>query len=163
MSVTKIILSILIITFVSCSKEERKPRPNVHITGYSIDIGINDKSTSGQIIEHTAPVAVIHVWRADNKNYEILSVGDAIGGYATDKSSDRLESAYYSSLSSPITEKAIPGKYFVFVVLDESPTVGKFSYSYTSFEVVKGEQTLLKKTFTSHVADNQFEDWNAPE
>ena len=159
--VTKILFPVLLLLFLSCTKEQRKPRQ--YLTGYSIAVAMNEKLSNGQIIENSAPVGVIHVWKADNKNYEILSVADAVDGYATDKSSDRLESAYYSSLSSPITEKATEGKYFIFIMLDETPATGKFAYSYTSFEVIKGQQTTLKKTFTSHVVNSQFEDWHATE
>ena len=71
---TRIIIPALIFVFASCSKEERKQRLNLHPTGYAIEIGINEKTSDGQIIEHDAPVSVIHVWKADNKNYVILSV-----------------------------------------------------------------------------------------
>jgi len=147
--------------FVSCTKYERKQRQSTDVTGFSIDVGLNDKLSTGEIIENPAPVAVMHVWRADNKNYEILSVEDAVSGYATDKTSDRLESASFHILGSRVSQKVGQGKYFVFVMLDESPSVGKFAYSYTSFEVIKGEKTTLKKTFTSRVTDKQFEDWHA--
>ena len=149
--------------FLSCTKYERKQRQRENPTGFSIQVSINDKSSTGQITESAAPVAMIHVWKSDNRNFAILSVGQAVDGYATDLISGRLESAYYTSLFSPASDNAIPGKYFVFVMLDESPAVGKYSYSYTSFEVVKGERTQLKKTFTSHVNDAKFEDWNAAE
>lgn len=162
--VIKIIFPLLLLLFVaSCTKYERKRRPNTNITGFSIEVGINDKLSTGQIIEHEAPVSVIHVWKADNQNLEILSVGEAIDGYATDQTSGQLVSAYYSSLSAPASVQSTEGKYFIFLMLDESPSVGEFAYSYTSFEVIKGEQTTLKKTFTSHATGNQFEDWYASE
>jgi hypothetical protein len=162
MSTTKIILPFLVLVCVSCTKYERKQRQNPNPTGFTIEVQINDKS-SGQITQRSAQVAMIHVWKSDNRNFQILSVGRAVDGYATDVLSDRLESAYYTSLSSPASERATPGKYFVFVMLDDGPTVGKFAYSFTSFEVIKGQETELKKTFTTHVGDNEFEEWNAYE
>jgi hypothetical protein len=157
----RIIFPILMLLFLSCTKYERKQRQRINPTGFSIEVKINDKLSTGQIIERDAPVAMIHVWKSNNRNFVVKSVGQAVDGYATDLISDRLESAYYTSLSSPASDRATEGKYFVFVMLDESPSTGKFSWSYTTFEVIKGEQTDLKKTFTSHVSNNQFEEWHA--
>jgi hypothetical protein len=162
-TMTRIIFAILMLLFLSCTKYERKQRQTPNPTGFSIDIRINDKSSTGEVTERTAPVAMIHVWKSDNRNFHIISVGAAIDGYATDKISDRLVSAYYTSLSTPAFQNATEGKYFVFVILDDSPSVGKFAYSYTPFEVIKGQRTELKKTFTTRIANNQFEEWNASE
>ena len=159
----RIIFPILMLLFLSCTKYERKQRQRPNPTGFTIDVTINDKSSAGQITERVAPVAMIHVWKSDNRNFHIISVGQAIDGYATDVLSNRLVSAYYTSLSSPASDRAAEGKYFVFVMLDDTPSSGKFCYSYTSFEVIKGEETNLKKTFTSRVSNNQFEEWNAVE
>ena len=160
---TRIIFPVLMLLFVSCTKYERKPRQRTDFTGFSIDVRINDKLSTGQIIENPAPIAIMHVWKADNKNYEILSVADAVDGYATDKTSDRLESASYHLLDASVSLRTTAGKYFAFVILDESPSVGKFAYSYTSFEVINGEKTTLTKTFTSRASNAQFEDWYATE
>jgi hypothetical protein len=160
---TRIIFPVLMLLFLSCTKYERKQRQRPNPTGFTIDITLNDKSSSGLITEEKASVAMIHVWKSDNRNFHINSVGAAIDGYATDVITDRLVSAYYTSLSSPAFERASPGKYFVFVMLDDSPASGKFAYSYTSFEVVQGKETSLKKTFTSRVVNNEYEEWNTPE
>jgi hypothetical protein len=162
-SVTKFIFPVLMLLFVSCTKHERKPRQRTDFTGFSVDVGINDKSSTGQIIENPAPVSIIHVWKANNKQFEIIKVSDAVDGYATEMTSGRLESASYHLRGSSVSQRTTEGKYFVFLMLDESPSIGKFAYSYTTFEVIKGEKTTLKKTFTSRVGNTLFEDWNASE
>ena len=123
MSSIKNILPVLVLICVSCTKYERKHRPSTDFTGFTVEVVLNEKLATGQIVETYAPVGIMHVWKADNKHYEILSVADAVDGYATEMNSGRLESASYNLRGSQVSQITAGGKYFVFVMLDESPSI----------------------------------------
>lgn len=157
----KYFLLLFAIAFFACSKNDKKELDVK--SGFIIDIKTNSSLSTGQIISNPSSIGVIHVWKADSKNFEISSSSDAIQGYAFDKISQTSIKSDYTSFSSHFTSQVLPGKYFVYVTLDGSEDYGKFAYSFTTFEVAKGEIATLTKTFTTKRVSLSFEDWNATE
>lgn len=157
------LLAGIIILFANCSKSKPDSADTELNSGFIIRVYINKKLTTQEIVSNSASVGAIHVWKADGKDFEIVSSTDAISGYARDKNTSRSIKSDYTTTSNSFAMNAAPGKYFAFVILDDSETGRRFCYSHTPFEVKKGEVTTLEKKFTTKAPNLSFESWNASE
>ncbi len=161
MKYTVLLLAILLL---SCSKKDSTTEPETK-EGYIIDVKKNRKLTTGEIVAENTQVSVIHVWKIEgNNNVTIKNPFDAITGFAFDNTANKSVKANYTYVyKSHVSEQVPVGNYLVYVQLDESVGVGRQAYTYTTFQVKKGEFENLNKVFTSKVTTGSYEAWDKKE
>lgn len=148
------------IMITSCSKSS-DAAPTESKSGFILYVKKNSKLSTGELVASNLKAGVIHVWKADGKNFSITSSTDAINGYAYDnitKTSIKSNYTYVNTFTE--SQDADPGQYFVFVILDSSLSSGKLAYSYTTFTVKKGEFNTTTKIFASSTTSLSFQEWS---
>jgi hypothetical protein len=125
----------------------------------SLSVKKQEKSSTQQITDK--PVnAIIHVWNAENSDFDVAASGsDIYVGYAYDKTSKTYKDATYGAVGSAMLETIKPGRYFVYVVLSKTSRAGSLAYSYTYVDVKEGQVLQISKTFSHDVASGAFEAW----
>ena len=145
---------LLVLLLSSCKKEEP-----VLATRMELQVMKQKKSSSGKVtVEPTT--AMIHVWNAENKEFDVNASPDIQYGSAYDKLSESSHTMKYGAIGSSMKEGIKPGRYFVYVVLPKSSGNGSLAYSYSYFDVKKGETIKLAKTFSHDVGEGMYEDWD---
>lgn len=144
----------------SCSKKDT-PKPDT-ITGFQIIVKQNSKLQSGQFVANDV-AAIIYVWKADGKDFDLTNTSDMLKGYAYDKISG-TSLKYDFTGNAPIANRTPSGRYFVYVIVTASG-YGQYSYSYSYFNVTdnNGDINEVKKVFTTNAYTGSFEDWNVTE
>jgi|SRR5690606_7320092 len=140
------LFSISLILF-SCSSDDNSEKDSQNGTlifnSYYVD-----KLSTGEDHEIIQPLAVIHIWNADNTDFDFeKSKDDLLRGYIYDKIQNKSLKANFSLLNtSTLTSEFNAGKYVIYVNYGEK-TNGRatFAHSYTYFEIKKNEVTILKK------------------
>ncbi|WP_187262302.1 hypothetical protein [Pontibacter beigongshangensis] len=105
-------------------------------------------------------MAIIHVWQAENKDFDLALSPDIQVGNVYDKNTASFHTIDYGAIGSTMNEKVLPGRYFVYVLLPKSAGNGGLMYSYTYFEIKKGETLPLKKIFSHDTPTGTFEPWD---
>ena len=140
------LFSICFILF-SCSSDDNSEKDSQNGTLIFSSYYV-DKLSTGEDHEIIQPLAVIHIWNADNTDFDFeKSKDDLLSGYIYDKTQNKSLKANYSILNTwTITNELKAGKYVIYVNYGEK-TNGKatFAHSYTYFEIKKNEATILKK------------------
>lgn len=153
----------LTIWLFSCSKDSEQQNANETQSGFILDVKKNEKLSTGEIVEKNTEIWAIHVWKANKADFEIRSTSEAVNGYAYDKITSKSIKSDIFSVISPLEKKVEPGRYFVFVTLGYNVGNGRLAYSYTNFEVIKGDIAFVKKVFTTQVGSRDYEEWNKKE
>lgn len=151
----KLILIICALAIIAgCKKSEDEPK-----TGrYTFSCYIQDRLSTGEIIEKSKDIAVLHIWDANGRDFDTSNFGDAISGYMFDKiegkSVQSIETKMY--LSSAYGELPV-GRYLIYINIgNEYPN---FAYSYKVFDIVGGEVTNLKKVFHLGIYPTSYDPW----
>ncbi|MDO6389265.1 hypothetical protein Q4E40_03940 [Pontibacter sp. BT731] len=152
-----ILLPILALFFLfSCEKDSPKPELP---TLMNLKVMKEKKLSSGTIT--TEPkTAIIHVWNAENSEFDIDASPDIIFGYAYDKSSASFKTMKYGAIGSVMKEKIEPGRYFIYVLLPKSSDRSSLAYSYSYFEIKAGQTLDLFKVFSYDISSGTFEQWS---
>ncbi len=150
-----LLLPIMILVLLAACKKEQEQEPATRV---NIDVMRQSKSSSGQITAHPTS-AIIHIWAADNCEYDVEASPDISVGAAFDKTSNSYKTMKYGAIGSSMNEKVKPGRYFVYVLLPKSSSKGSLAHSYTYFEVKQGQTLSLTKTFSYDVETGEFENW----
>lgn len=155
---TRSILVTLLATllFISC-KEESTPAPKPE-TIMDLKVMQQRKLSSGQIVAEPTQ-AIIHVWKAENRDFDVSSSPDIHYGYVFDKQSQSFVTMDYGAIGSKMRERIEAGKYFVHVLLPKSSNNTSLAYSYSYFEIKTGETLNLVKTFSHDISPESYEDW----
>lgn len=150
-----IVLCIVSFVFASCSKKETKPAENEYTK--VLVRTFREKLLAGIVKDTIRINALIFVWNASNRNFEINSSLTAVAGVAHDNTSNEdLKSDYKGNGSSyEITLKK--GKYFVCVVVSDDDGLG--SYSYRTFDVNGEVGIVIDKVFPVDIPFSQKIDW----
>jgi len=152
--------TLLLIPFIfSCKKDTPKPDK---VTGFQIIVKQDTKLQSGQFVANDVP-AIVFVWKADGKDFDLTNTRDMVSGYVFDNNSG-VSLKYDYTGYAPIANNAPIGRYFVYVIITDSG-YGQYAYSYTYFNVTdnNGDIDVLKKVFTTNATTLSYEDWNKTE
>ncbi|MCC9134859.1 lipoprotein [Pontibacter silvestris] len=150
----KLLFPLLILLILSaCIDEEPEP-----ITKMDLVVTKENKLSSGSITAESK-MAIIHVWQADNREFDVDASPDIQLGYAYDKESNSFQTMNYGAVGKRMNERIKPGRYFIYVLLPKSSAEGSLAYSYTYFDIKEGETASLSKTFSYDVASGAFEAW----
>jgi hypothetical protein len=144
--------------FSSCKDKDDDEQQPTPATKVILEVMKQSKSSSGQVSLVPAS-AIIHMWVADNSDFDVAASPEIHVGSAFDKTSNSFKTMKYGAIGSRMSETIEPGRYFVYVLLPKSSGSGSLAYSYTYFEIKQGETLNLKKTFGSEVGSGQFESW----
>src|SRR5690554_8064146 len=109
-----LLFSICFITF-SCSSDDNSSETQdgtLIFNSYYVD-----KLSTGEDHEIIQPLAVIHIWNADNTDFDFeKSKDDLLSGYIYDKTQNKSLKANYSILNTwTITNELKAGKYVIYV------------------------------------------------
>lgn len=150
----------LLTVTIGCSKKEA-PKPDT-ITGFQIIVKQNSELQSGQFVANDI-AAIVYVWKADGKDFDLTNTSDMLKGYVFDKNSG-TSLKYDFTGNAPIANRTAVGRYFVYVIVTASG-YGQYAYSYTYFDVTNnnGDINVMTKIFTTHAHTISFEDWNMTE
>ncbi len=156
-----LIFCLALFLFACDKKDSSEP---VLQSGFILDVKKNEKISTGEVKEMNVSGAVVHVWKTGNDDVRIKNSSDATLGSAYNYTQSKSISSDFRFVTSyRISQNVDPGKYLIFVLLDDTNSSGKFAYSWTAFEVKQGDITNLKKVFTSRAITAAFEDWNKTE
>lgn len=151
-----LLLPLLVLLLLSSCKEEEEP---VLRTEMNLEVMKQKRSSSGEIT--VEPVsAIIYVWNAENRDFDVNASPDIHFGSAYDKLNGTSQTMRYGSIGIRMREAVQPGRYFAYVLLPKTASSGSLAHSYTYFEIKKGETLDLTKTFSHDAAPNTFEDWD---
>jgi hypothetical protein len=155
-----LLLLLSIFTLASCSKSDSAPVEDV--SGFTIAVKRNTKSSTGVLTANNANAAAIHIWKADGKDLSVKSVAEAAQGNAYDNTAKAYVTADYTFVNtSSETQNVAPGNYFIFVILDNNQTGGgNLAFSYTTFTVKEGEITNATKIFASSTTNAAYQLWS---
>ncbi|PKV66887.1 hypothetical protein [Pontibacter ramchanderi] len=156
-TVKTILVPLLVFLLFASCKDEKDPEP-VSETIMDLKVMKQKKSSSGQTITEPAS-AIIHVWKAENREFDVAASPDIHFGYVYDKISQSYVTMNYGAIGSKMRERIEPGKYFVFVLLPKSSDNTSLAYSYSYFEIKKGETLNLVRTFSHNVSPGAYESW----
>ncbi|WP_162051500.1 hypothetical protein [Pontibacter pamirensis] len=150
-----LLLPLLFILFLSsCKKDEP-----VLSTTMNLEVMKQKKSSTGEItVEPTS--AIIHVWSAENREFDVNASPDIHFGSIYDKTTKSFQTMRYGAIGIRMREHIQPGRYFANVLLPKSSNKGSLAYSYTYFEIKKGENLDLTKIFSHDVESGVYEDWD---
>jgi hypothetical protein len=139
-----LLMVMLTIWLFSCSKGSKPQNTNEAQSGFILDIKKNEKLATGEIVEKNTEIWAIHIWNANKADFEIRSTSDALNGYAYDKITGKSIKSDIFSVISPLEKKVEPGRYFVYVSLGYNVGNSRLAYSYTNFDVKKGDISIIK-------------------
>jgi hypothetical protein len=153
-----LLFPLVVFLLLSSCKDKDKEKTPIPATKVILEVMKQSKSSSGQTT--LAPASsIIHVWVADNRDFDVAASPDIHVGSVFDKTSNSFKTIKYGAIGSRMNEAIEPGKYFVYVLLPKSSASGSLAYSYTYFEIKQGETLPLRKTFSSDIGSGQFESW----
>jgi|SRR5690554_3704302 len=136
----------IVLTF-SCSSDDDSAN-EVQNGTLSFNSYYVDKLSTGEERETAQTLALIHIWNADNKDFDFdKSKNDLVSGYVYDNVQKKSLKANYTYLDKwTLSNELKSGKYVMYVNYGQK-TEGRatFSYSYKYFEIRKKEVTFLKK------------------
>lgn len=151
-----LMLTVILVGLVSCSKDESNTTPEVKTGDAFLKFVVNAKLASGQTVEEEFKMPFVMIWRAEGKDYEYNGLGDK--NYAVDKKTGNAVKADYEyiNIRSKIV-KLLPGKYFIAILtdLDTSP---RLAHSYTTFTIESNKVKEVKKNVSSMVS-NKYTPW----
>ncbi|MFD2512608.1 hypothetical protein ACFSRY_01905 [Pontibacter locisalis] len=147
---------LFLIIFTSCKDDEPEVIPETRLT---IEVSKQEASSTGSIsTERTT--AIIHVWEAAGRDFDVSKSPDIYLGNVYDNNSETYKTIEYGAIGSRMVEKIEPGRYFVYVLLPKSNNSGSLAYSYTYFDIKKGDNLKLSKTFSHDLDEGIYEKWD---
>jgi hypothetical protein len=152
-----LLIPLLLLLFLAACKDEQE-KPPTPTTKIILEVKKQSKNASGQKTIEAVP-AIIHMWPAENCEFDVGASPDIHFGYAFDKASNSYKTMKYGAIGSRMSEVIKPGRYFVYVLLPKSSSSGSLAYSYTYFDIKEGENLQLSKTFSVDIGSGQYESW----
>lgn len=150
------LLPILILLFFSACKDKEEPAPETKLT---VEVRKQVKSSSGDISKERT-TAIIQIWEAQGRDFDVSKSPDIHLGNAYDSNSETYKTIKYGAIGSRMVEKIEPGRYFIYVLLPKSSEGSSLVYSYTYFTIEEGEELNLQKTFSYNLAEGAYEAWD---
>ena len=149
-------LTIVLLT-LSCSRSESNdvqvedPLYGTNKGGVHVSVFYKKKLSSGELIEEKLTPAVIHIWDATNRDFDVEKSGTSIiTGYLFDKNTQQsVKPIITSTYKTSFFETLKAGKYFVYINTGDQTdySIPKWNYSYSYFETKYKEDTKMKKVF----------------
>lgn len=147
---------ILLLSLSACKKDGNEPVPDTVI---NLEVMKQKKSSSGTITAEPES-AIIYMWNAEDREFDVAASPDIQYGAAYDRVNDTSVTMKYGAIGSRMKEKIIPGRYFIYVVLPKSSKSGSLAYSYTYIDIKEGETLNLTKTFSHDLGAGMYEEWS---
>ncbi|WP_439882369.1 hypothetical protein ACSX1A_04215 [Pontibacter sp. MBLB2868] len=149
------ILPLFFLLLLSACKDD-EPDPETRMI---VEVKKQQQSSSGSITTEKSQ-AIIHVWEAENREFDVAASPDIYLGNIYDKTSETFKTLEYGAIGSRMSEKVEPGRYFIYILLPKSSGNGSLAYTYTYFTIKEGETLKLEKTFGFDLAEGSFEKWD---
>lgn len=154
----RLLIVLGMVVLAACGKKnEVKPSGGIDAQ-VKFEVYQKTKLSTGELVDTQQKIGTVQIWKADAHNFSV-SFNDAITGYAydeTDKKSVKATRTLVSGFNTAIT--LAPGRYFVFVITDESSTLAS-AYSYTYLDAKAGQAYTMKKVFAETAVSLGYEAW----
>ncbi|MFT2011547.1 hypothetical protein ACMA1I_22945 [Pontibacter sp. 13R65] len=153
----KKILFLFFIVLMSACKRDNEPAPEP-VSRFILSVSKETMSSTGEITAEPIK-AIIHVWKAENSNFDVNASPNLFVGEVYDKTSGTFRSIEYGAIGTKMNEMLQPGRYFVYVLLPKSTGSSDLAYSYTYIDIKEGKNLSLTKTFKYTTGAGMYDAW----
>ncbi|WP_256013102.1 hypothetical protein [Desertivirga xinjiangensis] len=153
-----ILLSLILFVFAACKKDEDDENSDPKQTQITIRTYKVLDAESGKI-DTVFLNGSIYLWDNSQGNLEINNLGQALEGFAYNKSTNTYVKHTAENRHGILVTNQPKGKYLVFAIDDVTTESGRLAYSHKFFEVNDQPKLFMDKTFSLNAQAESFEEW----